>query len=252
MTHPDAPVGGDATRTRSSRSSAKPQTFDFKPKDHVALCEALDLARLRSGHEGRGAEVLLPQERGRAARTGARAVRDADAGEGGLHAGHHARPGARRGARRHRLHAARPEPGDAADLHRRGHRPVPDRDRGDHARRHAPRPESSTRRELPKRYVGLSHCFRTEAGAAGPRHARAVPRPPVHQGRDVRVLHAGAERRDPRRRSARIEEEIFQGLGLAVPRHRHLHRRPRRAGVPQVRPRSVDARPRRQAASTAR
>ena len=35
------------------------------------------------------------------------------------------------------------------------------------------------------------------------------------------------------------------GAGPAVPRHRHLHRRPGRAGVPQVRPRSVDARPRR-------
>ena len=48
---------------------------------------------------------------------------------------------------------------------------------------------------------------------AGPRHAGPLSRPPVHQGRDVRLLHPGAERGDHLEILA-IEEEIFQGLGL--------------------------------------
>ena len=48
--------------------------------------------------------------------------------------------------------------------------------------------------ELPLRYTAFSTNFRREAGAAGPRHARDVPRPSVQQGRDVRVH---ARRRPP-------------------------------------------------------
>ena len=84
-----------------------------------------------------------------------------------------------------------------------------------------------------------------------PRHPRTVPRPPVHQGRDVRLLHAGAERGDPPGDQGDRGGDL-PGAGPRLPRHRHLHRRPRRPGVPQVRPRGLDARPRRQAATTAR
>ncbi len=52
---------------------------------------------------------------------------------------------------------------------------------------------------LPIRLAGLSHCFRTEAGLPRPREPRPLPRPPVHQGRDVRLHHPGAIRRDARR-----------------------------------------------------
>jgi len=78
--------------------------------------------------------------------------------------------------------------------------------------------------DLPKKYVGLSHCFRTEAGAPRQGHARAVPRAPVHEGRDVRLLHAGSKRRHPSGVVAHRAVDL-RGTGAAVPRHRHLHRR---------------------------
>src|SRR5262249_14290104 len=43
MTHPDAPVGTTAEANVVLRRWGEPRKFDFKPKDHVALCEALDL-----------------------------------------------------------------------------------------------------------------------------------------------------------------------------------------------------------------
>src|SRR5262249_53526589 len=49
MTHPDAPVGKTSESNRVIRRWGEPRKFDFKPKDHVALCEALDLADFEAG-----------------------------------------------------------------------------------------------------------------------------------------------------------------------------------------------------------
>ena len=40
---------------------------------------------------------------------------------------------------------------------------------------------------FPLKYVGLSHCFRTEAGAPRRRYPWPLPGTPIHQGRDVRL-----------------------------------------------------------------
>src|SRR5262249_56981558 len=48
MTHPDAPVGTEAAN-KVVAPFGQPRKFDFKPKDHVALCEALDLADFEAG-----------------------------------------------------------------------------------------------------------------------------------------------------------------------------------------------------------
>ena len=68
--------------------------------------------------------------------------------------------------------------------------------------------------ELPKRYVGLSHCFRTEAGAAG-RDTRGLYR--VHQFTKVEMFaFCTPEQSEAMHREILgIEEEVFQGLGLA-------------------------------------
>jgi seryl-tRNA synthetase len=67
--------------------------------------------------------------------------------------------------------------------------------------------------DLPKKYVGLSHCFRTEAGAPG-RDTRGLYR--VHQFTKVEMFafctHDQSE--DIHLELLRIEEKIFQGLGL--------------------------------------
>lgn len=68
-------------------------------------------------------------------------------------------------------------------------------------------------KELPQKYVGLSHCFRTEAGAPG-RDARGLYR--VHQFTKVEMfMFCTPEQSDELHADLlRIEEEIFQGLNL--------------------------------------
>ena len=50
LTHPNAPVGQDETSNREVRRGTQaPRQFDFKPGDHVALGEQLDLFDLEGG-----------------------------------------------------------------------------------------------------------------------------------------------------------------------------------------------------------
>lgn len=49
LTHPDAPVGEDDTANRELRRWGEPPQFDFKPKDHLELGEALDILDFDSG-----------------------------------------------------------------------------------------------------------------------------------------------------------------------------------------------------------
>jgi seryl-tRNA synthetase len=49
MTHPDAPIGSTSADNRVIYTFKEPTRFDFPPKDHVALVEALDLADLEAG-----------------------------------------------------------------------------------------------------------------------------------------------------------------------------------------------------------
>ncbi len=67
--------------------------------------------------------------------------------------------------------------------------------------------------KLPVKYVGLSHCFRTEAGAPG-RDTRGLYR--VHQFTKVEMFaYCMPEQSDAiHQELLRIEESIFQGLGL--------------------------------------
>jgi seryl-tRNA synthetase len=68
---------------------------------------------------------------------------------------------------------------------------------------------------LPLKYAGLSHCFRTEAGAAG-RAGRGIYR--VHQFTKVEMFgYTGPDLKDSDALHAevlRIEEEVFQELGI--------------------------------------
>jgi seryl-tRNA synthetase len=67
--------------------------------------------------------------------------------------------------------------------------------------------------KLPLKYVGLSHCFRTEAGAAG-KETKGLYR--VHQFTKVEMfVFCTAEQSEAMHEELRgIEEEIFQKLGL--------------------------------------
>jgi seryl-tRNA synthetase len=67
--------------------------------------------------------------------------------------------------------------------------------------------------DLPRKYVGLSHCFRTEAGAPG-RDTRGLYR--VHQFTKVEMFaFTTPDQSEAVHQELReVEEEIFQGLGL--------------------------------------
>ena len=209
MTHPDAPVGND---NKVLRTFGTPRTFDFTPKDHVVLAEQHDLVDFEAGASVAGQKFYFLKN------------------EGAL------------------LELALVQYA-MSTLVKEGYTPIltPDLARVDvlEGIGFIPRdPNPETRqvytvadtdlcliataeitlggmlrdkileeKELPRKYVGLSHCFRTEAGAPG-RDTRGLYR--VHQFTKVEMFAFCT----PEQSEAihlellRIEESIFQGLGL--------------------------------------
>ena len=49
MTHPDAPVGTTPADNKVIKKWGKPRKFDFKPRDHVAVAEGLNLVDFEAG-----------------------------------------------------------------------------------------------------------------------------------------------------------------------------------------------------------
>jgi len=212
LTHPDAPIGQTAEANKVLRRWGTPRVFDFPPKDHVALCEALQLADFEAGasvagqkfyylkNEGALLELALVQYAiATLVKKGYTPVITPDL------------------ARVEVLEGIGFQPRDP-DANTRQVYLVQDTDLclvgtaeitlgGMH------RDQILEAAQLPLRYVGLSHCFRTEAGAAG-RDTRGLFR--VHQFTKVEMFGFCT----PEQSEAlhleilAIEEEIFQGLGL--------------------------------------
>ena len=212
LTHPDAPIGQTAEGNKVLRRWGTPRAFDFPPKDHVALCEALQLADFEAGasvagqkfyylkNEGALLELALVQYAiATLVKKGYTPVITPDL------------------ARVEVLEGIGFQPRDPDANTRQVYR-VQDTDLclvgtaeitlgGMH------RDQILEAAQLPLRYVGLSHCFRTEAGAAG-RDTRGLFR--VHQFTKVEMFGFCT----PEQSEAlhleilAIEEEIFQGLGL--------------------------------------
>jgi seryl-tRNA synthetase len=212
LTHPDAPVGADASANKVVTEFGTKPAFSFKPKDHIALCESLDLADFEAGTCVAGQKFYFLKN------------------EGAL------------------LEMALVQYAMQTVV-RRGYTPIitPDLARVDvlEGIGFMPRDSVETRQvytvadtdlcliataeitlggmhkdqifdegDLPRRYVGLSHCFRTEAGAAG-RDTRGLYR--VHQFTKVEMFaFCTPEQSEAIHQEIReIEEEIFKGLGLA-------------------------------------
>jgi seryl-tRNA synthetase len=212
MTHPDAPVGKDEKANKVVAKFGEPKTFDFKPKDHVTLCESLDLADFEAGTKVAGQKFYFLKNEG--------ALLE-------MALVHYAMQAVRkRGytpiitpdlARVDVLEGIGFQPRDTAET--RQVYTIADTDLcliataeitlgGMH------KDQIFDEADLPKRYVGLSHCFRTEAGAAG-RDTRGLYR--VHQFTKVEMFAFCT----PEQSEAihleikKIEEDIFKGLGLA-------------------------------------
>ncbi len=211
MTHPDAPIGAEIAN-KVVAQFGEPRKFDFKAKDHVELCEALDLADFEAGtkvagqkfyflkNEGALLEIALVQYAMQTAvKAGYTPVITPDL------------------ARVDVLEGIGFMPRDNVET--RQVYTVADTDLCLIATAeitlggmHRDRVFDET--ELPKRYVGLSHCFRTEAGAAG-RDTRGLYR--VHQFTKVEMFaFCTPESSDAIHQEIRaLEEQIFNGLGLA-------------------------------------
>lgn len=212
MTHPAAPVGHTATDNTVVTTSGTIPQFDFKLKDHVDLVTSLDLADLEAGTKVAGQKFYFLKN------------------EGAL------------------LELALVQYA-ISTLVAEGFCPVitPDLARTEvmEGTGYMPRNPDPTKREfytiadsdlcliataeitiggmhkgdildedrLPLKYVGLSHCFRTEAGAAG-RDTRGLYR--VHQFTKVEmfVFCTPEQSNDLHEQLRAIEEKLFAGLGL--------------------------------------
>ncbi len=212
MTHPDAPVSTDPAGNKVVKTWGTPPKFDFAAKDHVALCETLDLADFEAGasvagqkfyylkNEAALLEIALIQYAMQSlVREGYTPVITPDV------------------ARVEVLEGIGFIPRDP-DPNKRQIYSIADSDLcliataeitlgGMH------RDKILDAGQLPQRYVGLSHCFRTEAGAPG-RDTRGLYR--VHQFTKVEMFAFCLPEESDKIHAEllAIEEKIFQGLGL--------------------------------------
>src|SRR3984957_8239759 len=211
LTHPDAPVGAGDEASRTVRTWGEKKGFEFKPRDHVELMERLDLLDLEAGARVAGhgfyflkneavllelGLVQLALEKLRAAgftlfTTPDLARDEVLQGIGFLPRGPEAQ-----------IYSI-----ENTDLSLVATAEIPlGGSRKDQIL------EAAT---LPLKYAGLSHCFRTEAGAHG-KATRGIYR--VHQFTKVEMF--GFTKPDVAVSDAfleqivAIEENLFQTLGI--------------------------------------
>ncbi|MFN4257673.1 MAG: serine--tRNA ligase [Gemmataceae bacterium] len=209
MTHPDAPVGKEATDNKVIRTWGEPTKFDFPPKDHVALAEALDLVDFEAGSSVTGQKFYFLKNEA--------VLLELALMQYAMHT----------------LLAEGFTPVITPDLARvevlEGIGFIP---RGPETQIYSiensdlcliataeitlggmHKDQILEASRLPMKYVGLSHCFRTEAGAPG-RDTRGLYR--VHQFTKVEMFaFCLPEQSDAIHQDLlRIEEKVFQGLGL--------------------------------------
>jgi len=210
LSHPDAPVGGEDA-VRIERTWGEKPKFDFQPLDHVALADKLDLLDLEAGSKVAGhgfyylkneavlLELALIQyavhklrKEGFTLYTTPDLARDEVLeGIGFLPRGPEAQI--------YSIENSDLSLVATAEITLGGMR----------------KDEILNAADLPLKCAGISHCFRTEAGAHG-KATRGIYR--VHQFTKVEMFGFTApelgESDDLHNTIVRIEEDIFQGLGI--------------------------------------
>jgi seryl-tRNA synthetase len=209
MTHPDSPIGKDDTENVEIRRSGDIPKFGFEPRDHVELGDLLGIIDFDAGAKTtgskfyflRGDAVLLElgliryaldilMERGYEPTVTPDLARDeALVGTGFIPRGPETQIYSVEGSDLSMIATAEiPLAGQHAD-------------------------EILDEGQLPLRYAGLSHCFRTEAGSHG-RASRGLYR--VHQFTKVEMFAFTTpdQSESIHDEMVEIEERIFQGLGL--------------------------------------
>lgn len=211
MTHPDAPVGKtDKDNTVVRKWGELPQ-FDFPPKDHVDLAESLDLLDLEAGARVAGhgfyylkneavllEAALIQYALQKLAAEGFTLFSTPDLARDDVLEGTGYSP------RGNETQIYSIENTDlslvaTAEITLGG----------------SLKDQIIELDDLPLKYAGISHCFRTEAGAHG-RATRGIYR--VHQFTKVEMfgftVPDAAESDAFHQLVLRIEEELFQGLGI--------------------------------------
>jgi seryl-tRNA synthetase len=209
MTHPDSPIGKDDTENVELRRWGEVPDFSFEPKDHVEIGETLGIIDFDAGAKTtgskfyflRGDAVLLElgliryaldiiMERGYSPTITPDLARDQMlVGTGFIPRGPETQIYSVEGSDVSMIATAEITlAGQHVD-------------------------DIIEERDLPLRYAGLSHCFRTEAGSHG-RASRGLYR--VHQFTKVEMFAFTTpdESEGMHDEMVEIEERIFQGLGL--------------------------------------
>ncbi len=209
VTHPDAPVGAGEDANREVARFGQPTKFDFKPLDHLELGERLDLIDMERGGKVAGTSfyflkneavllelALIQYAFGLLGREGFTPVITPDLARNDVLEGIGFIP---------RGEATQIYSVEGTDLSLIATAEITVG--GMH------KDEVFDEEQLPLKYVGLSHCFRTEAGAAG-RATRGLYR--VHQFTKVEMFaFTLPEQSDAMHEQLRaLEERIFQGLGV--------------------------------------
>lgn len=209
LSHPDAPVGTTAEDNKVLRRWGEPRKFDFPVKDHVALGEALDLIDFEAGARVAGQKfyflkneavllelALVQYAMGILIGEGYTPIITPDVARSDVLEGIGFIP---RGPET-QIYSL--ENTDlcliaTAEITLGGMH----------------RDQILDELQLPIKYVGLSHCFRTEAGAPG-RDTRGIYR--VHQFTKVEMFaFCAPDQSDAiHEELLRIEEKVFQGLEL--------------------------------------
>jgi len=209
FTHPDAPIGKTEDESKELRRVGTQRSFDFTPKDHIQIGKALKLIDFEAGGKVSGhgfyflqndavlLELALQQFAIRSlVRHGFTPIITPDLARNSILEGIGFNP---RGAET-QVYSV-----ENSDLSLIGTAEITLG--GMHA------DEILGEAELPLKYVGLSHCFRTEAGAAG-RASKGLYR--VHQFTKVEMfafttpLASDAMHQE----LLAVEEEIFTALGI--------------------------------------
>jgi seryl-tRNA synthetase len=209
MTHPDSPIGKDDTENVEIRRWGEIPDFPFEPRDHLELGETLGIIDFDAGAKTtgskfyflRGDAVLLELGLIRYAmdilvKRGYQPTITPDLARDGMLVGTGFIP---RGPET-QIYSV-----EGSDISMIATAEITLA--GQHV------DDIIEERDLPLRYAGLSHCFRTEAGSHG-RASRGLYR--VHQFTKVEMFAFTTPDRseDMHHEMVAIEERIFQGLGL--------------------------------------
>ena len=212
LTHPDAPRGAEAADNKVVARYREPTKFEFKPKDHVDLIQSLDLADLEAGTKVTGPKFYFLKNEGALLELALVQYAITTLVKEGF------------------TPVITPDLAKTSIMEGTGYMP---RDPDPNNRQFYQIADSDLcliataeitiggmhqdtifdEAELPKKYAGLSHCFRTEAGAAG-RDTRGLYR--VHQFTKVEMFaFTTPEQSNAMHEELRaVEEKLFQGLGL--------------------------------------